>query len=224
MLVSKQATRVAVAVMAGILIAGSGATAASADSSSDELSEVSAALAEWGYSPAEIAEMIQDPDLVAAVPVETTVETVRGTKPSHAKFNTTVTPNAVGSSCSGNQGYRGIARTARNMYGNALYTYDTTTRFCYNGQSVTYAYTVDTATITTLGNVGGWSYDGYSSFSEGFGIYNGHTNGKVTTTLQGRFRLSPLRIGLIGYHYENRMTQVRYNGTSTWSESNSGVV
>jgi len=195
---------------------------------------VGAVLEGWGYSPAEVAVMVQDPEVIAAVPVQTitknTTKTVSGKEPSIPGVASAVTamsgvtPMSVGSSCTGSAGYRGVSRTAVNAYGQALYKYDTTTHYCYNGSSVTYANTVETATITALGNAAVWTYAGDPTFAEAYGIYNGHSNGKVTTTMQGRFSLDLLKYGHLGYHYENRMIEVRYNGTSTSTESNSGIV
>lgn len=231
--------RVSAALLASLLFAAlSGYSASAAPKSASAISpdaqgQVGSVLEQWGYSPAEIAVMVQDPNLVAAVPVrivsKSTSRTISGTEPtipgvlSAQTAALGVTPMNVGSSCTGSEGYHGVARTAVNMYGNALYKYDTTTHYCYNGSSVTYAYTVDSASITTLGKAGGWKYAGYSSFAEGYGIWNGHSNGKVTTTLQGRFDLDILKYGYLGSHYENRKIEVHYNGTSTSTESNTGI-
>lgn len=212
-------------VIAAAFVLLSGPAAVAADGSSDgytadQLAKVENALVEAGATPSQIEKIMGDPVLIETVPVDFTVTSSASSPVASGPFrvdDATLAPMSVGSSCTGSSGYRAVTVYIRSVAGNALASYKMTTRFCYNGSQVTYANSEFVGNVTTAGVLGGIQYDGVQSSSEGFGTYNGHANGQVYSTSQGKFRQTIFYVGTIATLYPWISTTVHYNGTSTYS-------
>jgi len=216
-----------VVAAAFVLLSGPAAVAANGSSdgyTADQLAKVENALVDAGATPSQIEKILGDPVLIETVPVDFTVTSSASSPVASGLFrveDATLAPMSVGSSCTGSSGYRAVTVYLRSLAGNALGSYKMTTRFCYNGSQVTYAYSQYVGNITTSGSIGGLEYNGVQSSSEGFGIYNGHSNGKVDSYSQAKFTENILWIGVRSV-YPSISTSVRYNGTSTYSYTCTG--
>lgn len=229
MLYSRGLARTALVAVVAVLLALSGSAASANEPpgyTDSQTAEVRAVLVASGVSPGAIAEIMQDPSLVRGVPVATTT-TARTYRASSGDASLSsrdllssaaVTPMALGSSCAGNFANFSIivvTLSIRNIFGGELGSYKMATNFCHNGKAVTYVSSSVEGTVSTVGTLGGLVFDGIVSSSEGWGNYNGHTNGSASSFTQGRFHQSVPGVGDLPSIYPKVWTTVRYNGTSS---------
>ncbi|MGZ6772730.1 MAG: hypothetical protein ACXVGI_10130 [Mycobacteriaceae bacterium] len=169
------------------------------------------ALISRGASAPVAREVSEDPSMARAVGVSSGSSEAHGgaTLPQGMAL-----PMSVGSSCSGSSGWVSRSQWINNVYGGRIMSASLVTNFCYNGSSVTYAWSSKSESVTSLGSVGGWSFSSWAEFAEGWYSYNNRTNGGVATVAQADFQECIIRIGCLGSAQLIMRTYAHYDGTS----------
>lgn len=169
------------------------------------------ALISRGASAAVARKVSEDPSVARAVGVSSGSSEAHGgaTLPQGMAL-----PMSVGSSCSGSSGWVSRSQWINNVWGGRIMSASLVTNFCYNGSSVTYAWSSKSESVTSLGALGGWSFSSWGEFAEGWYAYNNRTNGGASTVAQADFQECVVRVGCIGNAELIMRTFVHYDGTS----------
>jgi hypothetical protein len=169
------------------------------------------ALISRGASAPVARKVSEDPSMARAVGVSS------GSSEAHGGATLpqgTVLPMSVGSSCSGSSGWVSRSQWINNVYGGRIMSASLVTNFCYNGSSVTYAWSSKSESVTSLGSWGGWYFSSWAEFAEGWYSYNNRSNGGVSTVAQADFQQCIIRIGCLGSVQLIMRTYAHYDGTS----------
>lgn len=184
---------------------------------------VKAALVERGVDASTAQQVAADPVLALAVPVSESYETTAGT-PKEVKSTPGggITIDNIGSTCSGYSNWVQRTQVINNIYGQLLLRVILRTDFCYNYSIVTYAHSSRSQYVSTIAAAGGWYFSSWTGWSEGYYIYNNHTNGGVKTFTEGYFQECVLKIGCIGSASIGARTYAHYDGTYSASGYSQG--
>lgn len=215
----------AVTATSVVLVAGSalGASATTpgpvqtppADLNQTQLAQVRKVLTDHGLPAAAVKAVMADKKQVEQVPVSASSEETHGGGSSAPGF---AAPSTLGSGCSGYSGWVQRRQNVRNVYNAVLAWAQLRTDFCYNKTRVTYANSVKTHGTSAIGGVS-MVWAGWDEFSEGWYIYNGHSNGGVKSVVQGNFNECVLKYGCFTSDTLTMRTYAHYDGT--WYTSGS---
>jgi hypothetical protein len=155
------------------------------------------ALISRGDSAPVARKVSEDPSMARAVGVSS------GSSEAHGGATLpqgTVLPMSVGSSCSGSSGWVSRSQWINNVYGGRIMSASLVTNFCYNGSSVTYAWSSKSESVTSLGSWGGWYFSSWAEFAEGWLLLQQPKQRRGVHRRPGR---------LPAMHHPNRMSRER---------------
>lgn len=162
-----------------------------------------------GLSDAQISAALEDPAVLASIPVRTEVLPLKSepvAPPQEDGRSSSAATTAYCRSFVSQVNYK-------NAYGTLLASFKVDRTWCWNYSSVTYAsIPAVSGTVTRAGAAGGWRYDGVLSRSDYFFSYDGRSRGGYFSYRKGSFTVCNATYGC----YMQKTPQVRfwayYNG------------
>ena len=158
-----------------------------------------------GLSDEEIVRALRDADRIAAIPVRVDETQERTSAPVRAEGNATRANYCT---------YLTGSRSYVNAYGEKLFTFTGTKRWCFDYSAVTYAPPARSSyAVTEKGSEAGWNYVRVVDRTEGFKSYAGLARGAHVSKFVARFRSCSTEAARCTNVYPQYTGVGRYDGT-----------